>query len=274
MNLLGVDVGFARSALTTGLAWRIGDHVGVTKTGTSWKMRRDALPSGVTFSIVALDAPILPEHVGQPHRGCESVFYGDAFWNRCRPGLSHHGRGMALRRAGAESALQFARVLSGMKFVRDLEVQRDCALVEAFPNAFLGVLLPEGDYEHCDRRPNEHKSDWMYRKAAAQGTLTGLLADLGWVEAGTKKHFLDQAGRHGDHDLRAALICLLTAGFAAHGNAVVVGDPMHGWFWLPPTKFWQEWATTALGRQLRKLKRQKFPMVDVWTKNFFASAGS
>jgi hypothetical protein len=34
MNLLGVDVGFSALSLTTGLAWRIGDEVGMTKTGT------------------------------------------------------------------------------------------------------------------------------------------------------------------------------------------------------------------------------------------------
>jgi hypothetical protein len=32
--------------------------------------------------------------------GCEHAFYGGAFWNRCRPGLSHHGRrGLASRDA-------------------------------------------------------------------------------------------------------------------------------------------------------------------------------
>jgi predicted nuclease with RNAse H fold len=74
MNYLGVDVGFAASSLTTGLAWRVGDQVGVTKTGTSWKERREALPAGIAFSIAALDAPILPAHEAQPYRGCESVF--------------------------------------------------------------------------------------------------------------------------------------------------------------------------------------------------------
>ena len=36
MNFLGVDVGFSALSLTTGLAWRVGDHIGATKTGTSW----------------------------------------------------------------------------------------------------------------------------------------------------------------------------------------------------------------------------------------------
>lgn len=222
MNFLGVDVGFSALSLTTGLAWRVGDHIGATKTGTSWRKRREALPSGITFSIAALDAPILPKHEGQPRRGCERVFYGGAFWNRCRPGLSHHGRGMALRSAGAETARQFATTLSGLRLVPDLEVRRDTAIVEAFPNTFLGVLLPEAAYECWDRIENERKSDWMYRKIAERDTFKVLLADLGWTEASTIDQFQDQARSDGDHDIRAALVCLLTAGFAALGSAVIV----------------------------------------------------
>lgn len=262
MNLLGVDVGFSATSRTTGLAWRIDNKVEATKTGTSWVSRRAALPSGATFAIAALDAPILPEHAGELYRGCEGVFYGDAFWNRCRPGLSHYGRGVALRRAGTESASQFAAVLSGRTLLPDLAVRPECGLVEAFPNAFLGVLLPDEIYDDCPRPAQERKSDWMYREAAERGALARLLADLGWADTRTKKQFLDQASPNGDHDVRAALICLLTAGFAAHGNATVVGDQTHGWFWLPPTKFWQPWASGALRRQIQKLKNRKFPMVD------------
>lgn len=114
-------------------------------------------------------------------------------------------------------------------------------------------------YEHCDRFQKERKSDWMYRKVAEQDVFAALLGELGWTEAGTTKQLLDQAGPNGDHDLRAAFICLLTAGFAAHGTATVVGGPMHGWFWLPPIKLWQPGASTALSRQIQKLRSQRFP---------------
>jgi len=45
-----------------------------------------------------------------------------------------------------------------------------------------------------------------------------------------------------DHDIRAALVCLLTAAFAATGDGVVVGREVDGYFFLPPTNFWEEWA--------------------------------
>ena len=96
MNLLGVDVGFSANSKTTGLAWRVNGEIGSCRTRVSWDDRKRALPPGIAFSIAALDAPVLPEHEGRPHRGCESVFYGGAFWNRCRPGLSHYGRNFLL----------------------------------------------------------------------------------------------------------------------------------------------------------------------------------
>ena len=49
-----------------------------------------------------------------------------------------------------------------------------------------------------------------------------------------------------DHELRAALICLLTAALAAEGLAELVGDETGGWFWLPPVPLWKPWA--AAGR--------------------------
>ena len=48
-----------------------------------------------------------------------------------------------------------------------------------------------------------------------------------------------------DHELRAALICLLTAALAATRTPAVVGEPTGGWFWLPPWSEWQPWAKQA-----------------------------
>jgi hypothetical protein len=94
--------------------------------------------------------------------------------------------------------------------VPDLEVRRDSAIVEAFPNTFLGVLLPEAAYECWDHIENERKSDWMYRKIAERDTFKVLLADLGWTEASTIDQFQDQARSDGDHDIRGS-------GLSAHG---------------------------------------------------------
>jgi len=252
MNLLGVDVGFAKDRRTTGLAWRIGDGVRVAITGTLWEQRRKDLPN-VPFVLAALDAPILPEHDGCPYRDCERLFHGGAFWNRCRPGLSHREqRGLPLRLAGMQAASQFAAVVSGARLAAPLAVRPGTGIIEAFPNAFLGVLLRDGDYGYFNRAADGHKSDWMFKRVAEQGTLRVLLSKLGWTEQDTVHLFEEQAGSNGHHEKRAALVCLMTAGFAAASSAVVVGSQAHGWFWLPPWECWQDWAKIALKSQLRR----------------------
>jgi hypothetical protein len=49
-----------------------------------------------------------------------------------------------------------------------------------------------------------------------------------------------------DHELRAALICLLTAALAAKGTAAIIGEAKGGWFWLPPWSLWEPWAKQGL----------------------------
>jgi hypothetical protein len=56
-----------------------------------------------------------------------------------------------------------------------------------------------------------------------------------------------------DHELRAALICLLTAALAARGTAAIIGDLTGGWFWLPPWSVWQPWAKQGFSSGVRKM---------------------
>ena len=46
-------------------------------------------------------------------------------------------------------------------------------------------------------------------------------------------------------DVRAALICLLTAFIVASDTACRVGDDTGGWFFLPPRAWWADWARNA-----------------------------
>jgi hypothetical protein len=132
---------------TTGLAWRIGRVVEVKKTGTLWD-ERSKYVEGDAYYVAAFDAPILPQHEGCPYRECEGLFYGGAFWNRCRPGLSHSAkRGLPFRAAGSEAASQFAALVSGARLATEIAVRTGTGIIEAFPNAFLGVLIPGESYE-------------------------------------------------------------------------------------------------------------------------------
>lgn len=224
-SLLGVDVGYSERKSTTGLAWRVNGSVQACLAGSTWASRSAVLPRDVSFDLAALDAPLVPKTETIPRRGCEAVFYRGAFWNRCRPGMSHHGRGLKLREAGKTAAVQFCEVMrrDGVANPRALP---GVPIVEAFPNTFLGVLLPAQTFDGSGTLKIRTRSDWLYEAATGQGALQRLLEDLDWSEPGTAERF----ARERDHDIRAALVCLLTAGFASAGTAAIVGDGIGGWF--------------------------------------------
>jgi hypothetical protein len=83
-----------------------------------------------------------------------------------------------LRRAGATAAAQIAAVLGKTALSSGPEVLAGVPIVEAFPNAFLGVMLPAEIYAARKPAPRK-KSDWMYERALETGALHHVLADLG-----------------------------------------------------------------------------------------------
>lgn len=257
-SLLGVDVGFSMTRRSTGLAWRVDGEVGTCLTGSNWSARSVALPPGVTFALAALDAPLVPKGTAIPKRGCEAVFYRGAFWNRCRPGMSHHGRGLGLRAAGSDAAHQFSAVVQCSPGVPHRPIG-GTSMVEAFPNTFLGVLLPASAFTSISAKGKQPKSDLLYHAAVEQDVFARLLDHLGWAESSTASRLAGE----GHHDNRAALVCLLTAGFAWAGTATVVGDDAGGWFWLPPLELWADWARLALRENLARARERGHPGVTV-----------
>jgi hypothetical protein len=105
-----------------------------------------------------------------------------------------------------------------------------------FSNAFLGVLMPEVELQSVPELKRGRRFDWLYELMVTTGRLESVLSrnlvlpDVVWHRLRSET----------DHELRAALICLLTAAFAARGTATVIGEAEGGWFWLPP---WT-WQTT------------------------------
>jgi hypothetical protein len=264
--LLGVDVGFSKSKKTTGLAWFANSTIETALAGTSWPDRSRSLPRDVKFAIAALDAPIVPSDNYNAARGCERAFYGGAFSRRCRPGLSHHGRrGLALRDAGREAAQQFAAVLEPDALPFGPSVFQTKPIIEAFPNAFMGVLLPEVSFGGWSKSLRKAKSDWLYEQVLEAGLFGTLLSKLNLASPAILRKF-EEAWHH---DERAALICLLTAMFARSGDAVIVGDADGGWFWLPPMTLWASWASATLEKALSLSPKNRFPLTGQWKPAVF-----
>ena len=251
MDLMGVDVGFSVTRPTTGIACLQGDQLFLARAGTTWESRQSAIPRGFQPSVIALDGPLLPRGADKLiRRNCESLFIRSPFHNRCKPGLSHWGRGLELRRATAEASAQFGRILAGFAGGRnELSVFRGGPIVEAFPNAFLGVLMPEEELVSAPTLRRGRRFDWLYEQAVMTGRLESMLSkslqlpDEVWRSLGSER----------DHELRAALICLLTAALAARGNPTIIGDLTGGWFWLPPWSVWQPWAKQGYNSVVRKM---------------------
>ncbi|MEW9305355.1 DUF429 domain-containing protein [Labrys neptuniae] len=253
VNLLGIDVGFSKSRPTTGIAWSVEGSIGATKTHTEWERRKQHLPPAAGFSVIAIDGPLAP--MGSPEslvRTCERLLARGLFQKRCKPGASHFGTGLQLKRAAHETANQIRHLAAAPLFAN--AVFPDVAIVEAFPNAFLGVLLSDQIFA-ANQIPRGKKFDWMYEKAIETRAFIRLMSAIGW---GTPD-LLQRVEAERDHEKRAAYICLMTAACATTGEAEIVGDGTSGWIWLPPAQVWAPWAREALEQNRIALPSRSHP---------------
>jgi hypothetical protein len=249
-NLMGVDVGFSKTRPTTGIACLDGDQIYLGRTLTTWESREAQIPSGFHPSVIAIDGPLLPQGADHcVHRYCESVFIHAPFHKRCKPGLSHWGLGLELRQASAEACAQFSCALASSVLNNRNIIRYDGPIVEAFPNAFIGVLMSEVELQSAPKLKRGRRFDWLYEQVVTTGRLESMFSqdlempDEFWLRLRSERN----------HELRAALICLLTAAFAAQGTAAIIGDSIGGWFWLPPWSLWQSWATQGLESAAKKM---------------------
>jgi len=241
ITLLGIDVGFSKDRPTTGIAWSKNYEFGSARTHSDWERRSRHIPAATSFSVIAIDGPLVP--IGSDDglaRLCERLFIRGAFQTRCKPGLSNHGYGKDLRRAASQTAEQFLHLSTPSESIGKA-IRPGTSIIEAFPNAFLGVLLPEARFA-LPAAGKRKKFDWLYDHAVDSGVLCFLFRALDWCN----QPLLDAVLAEKDHEKRAAWICLLTAACAASSKSEVVGDDAGGWFWLPPSDLWAPWARDAL----------------------------
>ena len=173
--------------------------------------------------------------------------------------MSHFGQGLTFRQAGALAAEQFLPVVRGEHRPSAVAVAEP-AMVEAFPSAFLGVLLLDSVISGLPSKRGG-KSDRLYEACVTEGVFEQLVADLGWPVGET----VALLAAEGDHDRRAAYICLLTAGLAHARTATVIGDSIGGWFWLPPLHLWADWAKTAVSLTIADARKRGYPEVVMMT---------
>jgi len=227
MHLAGIDIGFSQRRRSNGVVV-VRDGRLVRAERLSVSERDAALQSLTDVDVVAIDAPLLPPGTADTlPRHCEHVFSRGLFQKRCKPGMSHiRGTGQLLREHGRRAA---ERVRPGAK------------IVEAFPNAFLGVVVQDDDYVTATKIKRGRKFDWLYERWIDRGVFPRVIA-----AAHLPEDIATRCETEKDHDIRAALVCLLTAAFAAQGTATAVGREVDGYFFLPPADLWAEWAKETL----------------------------
>jgi hypothetical protein len=184
--------------------------------------------------VAAFDGPIANETV---KRQCEYRFSKMPFNKRCKPGLSHFGTGLKLRQATAKTINDFTGI-----FLPD-GAAGGTVIVEAFPNLFLGVLLPEETYQRQPKLIRGKRFDWLYDEVTKQEICEAKM------KAVLPQVFWDRWKIEKDHEQRAALVCLLTAALHYNKMSYLAGDEAGGYFCLPATDMWAGWAVEGLKAQ-------------------------
>lgn len=240
---LGVDAGFSATARTTGLCVIEPDaplpvravHVRTAETISAIShLLGDARPAAISIdgSLVSeLSANGGSRYITvNRYRRCEQMLSGGIFQKRCKPGATNTPRGLALHR----QATLLANHLSGLF--------PQAVISESFPNAFLGVMLPDSSYARSIRRGV--KSDVFWEHCGRDGgPMRRLLAYL-LGRPGAK--VFGQSRGLGHHDERAAFVCAVTAIASHQRKAFLVDGGVDGAFALPPERFIQPWAGAVL----------------------------
>jgi len=174
------------------------------------------------------------------------------------------GTGQKFRTATQETAKRLASLThgrgTGCTFPRVIKGKN---IVEAFPNAFLGVLLADSYFQEVGRLKRGKKFDWLYDQCRDAEVFRYLIDSVGARNLSVAKIEGNEA-----HEERAALICLLTAAAVAVGRYTAVGEEGGGYFFLPPLALWAEWARREI-----ELQRERDNMVKVWVNGKCCSIG-
>lgn len=241
MHLIGLDIGFSATQRTNALAEIQNGDLRIVKLRVS---ERDAeLQRLRDVDVIAIDAPLVPSgcSITTP-RLVEQLFSRGLFQRRCKPGASHvRGTGHRLREHGMQSATTIAEAARWERESPFPTIVPGCGVIEAFPNAFLGVSIPDHVYVARPKLPRGAKFDWLYDQWIALDLFSPAV-----MRCGLPLDLVSVLHAERDHEKRAALICLLTAAFAVAGTTAAIGDSQTGYFFLPDTDLWAPWARKAL----------------------------
>ena len=242
-NVLGIDVGWSTGRKTSAVCLLRWDSRFI-----DWEIRRfratdsereDVIlraVGGRALVAVAIDGPLRRgfDEIGH-YRNAERILTHRAVRERIgKPGQSSSPNGRELNRQANRAAKLVDERCSVETTSSPVRIAPR-AIMEAFPNAFLGLMTdcPEALLP-------KRKSDRYFKHLARRGHFKRFLADL--LPGRELKSSPNSITNHED---RAAFACALTALSVAAEDFTAVGDD-DGWIILPPRRHFAAWAWDAL----------------------------
>src|SRR6056297_3415147 len=244
-NLVGIDVGLVLHRATSGLCRTGSDGFSVARSYTDQLSRQSAIEIPEQIDLLAIDGPVLPTNqIDYRIRPTEKALLWNVFRRRCAVGETCRGIGAALRRGGCDTARQFGdRTANSNCQTTYPQIQAHRHVIEAFPNAFMGVMLDDAPYmESMPRLKRGGRFEWLLSTWRKNAAVQQLKTRLQWDEPELWK----ELASNGDHEEQAALVCALTAVCVYRNAYVAVGEPIGGYLFLPPWELWAEWAIKGI----------------------------
>ena len=243
-TVLGIDVGWSRKRKSSAVCrlswsdheieWKIGRFIA---TDCDRERTISRVASDSPFLAVAIDGPLRPgfDEIGH-YRSAERLLSRGELRKRIgKPGQSSSGNGKKLNTQANKTA-EFVKQRCRIREARHHVKIDECAIVEAFPTTFLGVMI---EYPALLDRPKV-RSDKYFIHLAENQCFERLVQRL--IGNRTWPHTLLEVVNHDD---RAALVCAFTALCVATGEFTAVGDKNDGWIILPPRWMFADWAWQA-----------------------------
>jgi hypothetical protein len=259
-SVLGIDVGYSARRKTTGfcaLSWDARtvrwqcENAGVDARDRHDTLRRILPAAQRRLLAVAIDGPLLPRLHSTPRYRCaESLLSRGAFGKRGKPGPTNGARGKDLHKHATRLANLVLRECRVGPAAHAAAIH-ERAIVEAFPNLFLGVLCDEADYPAEPRRQRKW-TDTLYNWPPGDPVIPRKLRSL--VESLVPRRAIEGELRLDDHEKIASFVCALTAlGVAAH-RFVAVGCARDGCIALSLRDLWGRGTPSSVPWAERELR--------------------
>lgn len=261
--VLGIDVGWDPKKATTSLcllSWDAREvSISTRRIGSDEGERRAAVRAMCANRhtlVAAIDGPLTDGlRVIGTYRSAEAILSRGALQKRGKPGQTSSPVGQQLHRHATQLASLAVQEASIATAVHPERIH-DLAIVEAFPNTFLGALIPEVNLPPLKR----DASDRYWETCITLGLLDRLLSLL------LPERLLAQPlSTITNHDDRAGVVCGLTALSVARAGYVAVGDPRDGWIILPPSESWVSLDGTEPW-MLRELRQNTVVLLDEYQR--------